>query len=107
MRQNEGPIFTYKGKPISRIKTAWKAAIRRSGIRYMPFHYMRHTFNTRLLEAGVLREVRMALMGHSTGSDPQSTYEHVELPLKRDAIRKLEAWITEQKQTLRKEVNCE
>jgi hypothetical protein len=49
-----------------------------------------------LLEAGVVREVRMSLMGHSLGDDPQSTYTHIELPLKREAIRKLESWRAEQ-----------
>ena len=34
----------------------------------MRFHDLRHTFNTRLMEAGVLQEVRMALMGHSPGA---------------------------------------
>lgn len=87
-----GLIFTFQGKSIGSLKTGWKAAIRRSGIRYIRFHYLRHTFNTRLLELGVPREVRMALLGHTFG-DTHESYEHVELPLKRDAIRKLEAWL--------------
>lgn len=95
LRQESGLIFTYKGKPIHKIKTAWKAAIRRAGIRYIQFHYLRHTFNTRLLELGVTREVRMALLGHTFG-DTHESYEHVELPLKREAIRKLDAWLTPQ-----------
>ncbi len=98
MRQNEGLLFTYKGKPLKVLKTAWKASITRAGIRYLPFHYLRHTFNTRLLEAGVLREVRMALMGHSSGEDVHATYTHVELPMKREAIRKLEEWTYQQRQ---------
>ena len=32
-QQTEGLIFTFKGGPIQRIKTAWKAAIRRAGLR--------------------------------------------------------------------------
>jgi len=95
IRKESGLIFTYEGKPIHKIKTAWKAAIRRSGIRYIRFHYLRHTFNTRLLELGVPREVRMALLGHTFG-DTHESYEHVELPLKREAIRKLDAWLKEQ-----------
>jgi hypothetical protein len=88
-------IFTFEGKPIGSLKTGWKAAIRRAGIRYIRFHYLRHTFNTRMLELSVPREVRMALLGHTFG-DTHESYEHVELPLKREAIRKLEAWhITE------------
>lgn len=98
MRQNEGPLFTYQGKPLKLLKTGWAGSIRRAGIRYLPFHYLRHTFNTRLLEAGVVREVRMALMGHSSGEDVHATYTHIELPMKRDAIRKLEEWVDQQKQ---------
>lgn len=90
--QTDGLVFTFKGRPIHRIKTAWKAAIRRAGIRYFRFHDLRHTFNTRLMEAGVIQDVRMALMGHSSGEEINSLYTHVELPVKREAIRKLEAW---------------
>jgi integrase len=89
--KSSGLIFTFEGKPISSLKTGWKAAIRRAGIRYIRFHYLRHTFNTRLLELSVPREVRMALLGHTFG-DTHESYEHVELPMKREAIRKLEAW---------------
>lgn len=91
MRKDTGLIFTFGGLPIHSVKTAWKASIRRAGIRYIRFHYLRHTFNTRLLELSVSREVRMALLGHTFG-DTHESYEHVELPLKREAIRKLEAW---------------
>jgi integrase len=91
MRKDHGLVFTYFGKPMESVKTAWRAAIRRAGIRYIRFHYLRHTFNTRLLELGVSREVRMALLGHTFG-DTHESYEHVELPLKREAIGKLGAW---------------
>src|SRR5207302_6963270 len=91
-------IFTFKDNPIRKIKTAWKSAIRRAGIRYHRFHDLRHTFYTRLMEAGVMQEVRKALMGHSSGEDVNSIYTHVELPVKREAIRKLEAWVEQQKQ---------
>ena len=91
LRKDSGLIFTFGGLPIHSLKTGWKAAIRRAGIRYIRFHYLRHTFNTRLLELSVPREVRMALLGHTFG-DTHESYEHVELPLKREAIKKLEAW---------------
>lgn len=99
-REDEGLIFTFEGKPIRSVKTAWKAALRRAGIRRLRFHDLRHTFNSRLLDAGVLREIRMSLMGHSLGDDPQATYTHVELPAKREAIAKLESWITKQREQL-------
>jgi integrase len=93
----EGLVFTFNGHQLHRIKTAWKAAIRRAGIRYFRFHDLRHTFNTRLMEAGVVQDVRMALMGHSSGEEVNSLYTHVELPVKREAIRKLEAWVEVQR----------
>jgi integrase len=99
-RKPEGLVFTFKGQPIHKIKTAWMTAIRRAGIRYYRFHDLRHCFNCRLMEAGVLQEVRKALMGHSTGEGAHSTYIHVELPIKRDAIRKLEAWVLNQRTQL-------
>jgi integrase len=99
-RKPEGLVFTFHGQPIRLIKTAWKAAVRRSGIRYYRFHDLRHAFNTRLMEAGVMQEVRKALMGHSSGEDTNSIYTHVELPAKRDAIRKLDAWVGKQPQQL-------
>lgn len=100
LRENEGPVVLFRGKSIHRIKTGWKAALRRAGVRYCRFHDLRHTFNSRLVEVGVLREVRMALMGHSTGEDVHSIYTHVELPLKREAIQRLEAWFGKQLEEL-------
>lgn len=91
-----GLVFTFNGRAVRTIKTAWKATIRRAGIRYQRFHDLRHTFNCRLLEAGVMQEIRKALMGHSSGEDVHATYVHIELPAKREAIRKLEAWINQQ-----------
>ena len=100
-RQDEGPIFVYRTQPIRSIKTAWASAIRQAGIRHfrfhdLRFHDLRHTFNTRLLEAGVMQEVRKALMGHSSGEKVHSAYTHVELPVKREAIARLEKWVATQ-----------
>ncbi len=95
-RKSSGLVFTFQGNAINRIKTAWKTALKKSGIRAMRFHDLRHTFNTRLLEVGIVADVRKALMGHSLGDDPHALYTHVELPLKRKAIQALNAWIWEQ-----------
>jgi integrase len=98
--KSHGLIFTFRDQPIRILKTGWKAAIHRSGIRYYRFHDLRHAFNTRLMEAGVMQEVRKALMGHSSGEDTNSIYTHIELPAKREAIRKLEAWVEQQRQQI-------
>jgi integrase len=92
LRKPSGLVFTYKGELIGSLKTGWRAAIRRAGIPYYRFHDLRHTFNSRLVECGVIADVRKELMGHSSGGDIHSLYTHVELPLLRDAIARLEAW---------------
>jgi integrase len=96
-RQTEGLLIQFRGRPVRIIKTTWKTLLRNSGVRHLRFHDLRHTFNTRLMEAGVMQEIRMALMGHSTGSRVHATYTHIELPVKREAIRKLERWVEEQR----------
>jgi hypothetical protein len=52
------------------------------------------------MEAGVLQEIRMTLMGHSAGSKVHAIYTHIELPAKRKAIRMLETWVDQQLQEL-------
>jgi integrase len=94
--QREGLVFTFNDRPIRRIKTAWKAAIARAGLRHYRFHDLRHVCNVRLMEAGVMQEVRKAILGHSSGRDVHSIYTHVELPVKREAIRKLDEWVERQ-----------
>jgi integrase len=97
-RLAKGTVFGYHGEAIRIIKSSWKTALKNAGIRHLRFHDLRHTFNTRLMEAGVLQEIRMALMGHSSGSSIHAIYTHIELPTKRKAIAKLEAWLDMQRQ---------
>lgn len=98
--QSNGTVFTYRDHAIENIGRTWKRTVKRSGLRHIRFHDLRHSFNTRLLEAGVMQEVRMTLMGHSTGGKVHSTYTHVELPIKREAIAKLEQWVINQQQLI-------
>jgi integrase len=92
----EGIVFTMRGLPISWIRKGWLGALKRAGLRHFRFHDLRHTFNTRLMEAGVISDVRMALMGHSGGPRVHSIYTHVELPVKREAIVRLQKWVNQQ-----------
>ena len=95
-RLASGIIFSFRDHSIFSIKTAWKTALQKAGLRPIRFHDLRHTHNTRLMEAGVMQEVRKALMGHSSGGGINAVYTHVELPTKRRAIQMLEAWCAEQ-----------
>jgi integrase len=104
-RKPEGLLIDFRGRPVRIVKRTWKTALKNAGIRHLRFHDLRHTFNTRLMEAGVMQEIRMALMGHSTGSAIHSIYTHIELPNKREAIRKLEQWVNDQRNQLLKEKN--
>jgi integrase len=102
-RKATGLVFTFNDQPIRRIKTAWKAAVRRAGIKFYRFKDLRATFNSRLIEAGVIKDVRKELMGHSRNEDTNDLYSHIELPLLRAAIRKLEEWQKQEFQKLEKE----
>src|SRR5205085_10232828 len=97
----EGVVFTNNGHALSWIRKGFLGGIKRAGLRHFRFHDLRHTFNTRLMEAGVIADVRMALMGHSGGSKVHSIYTHVELPIKRKAISQLETWVNQQQQELK------
>lgn len=91
-KQPKGLIFTFGNEPIKGIKTAWRTALKKSGIRQFRFKDLRTTFNSRLIEAGVIKDVRMELMGHSRNDDTNDLYSQIELPTLREAVAKLEAW---------------
>jgi integrase len=95
-RKPNGLVIEFQGQPVRIIKTTWRTALKNAKIRHVRFHDLRHTFNTRLMESGVLQEVRMAIMGHSPAAKIHAVYTHIELPTKREAIRKLEAWVSQQ-----------
>ncbi len=105
--QPAGLIFTFGNRQIRAIKTAWKTALKNSGIRPFRFKDLRTAFNSRLIEAGVIKDVRMELMGHSRNQDTNDLYSQIELPLLREAISKLEAWREQQIQGMQKEANGE
>jgi len=94
-QKDSGPIFTFEGNALKNFKTTWGASLRRSGIRHFRFHDLRHTANTRMMLAGVLQEVRREIIGHASqrSRDVNDRYTQIELPEKREAILKLEAWL--------------
>jgi integrase len=61
-------VFTYLGKPISRMNaTAWRNARRRVGLSSVRVHDLKHTFGRRLRAVGVSFEDRQDLLGHRSG----------------------------------------
>jgi integrase len=100
-----GPLFTYHGEQLEKLRRSWETAVAKSGVRPLLFKHLRHTFNTRLMEAGVIQDVRMSLMGHSHGR-PRTTndiYTHVETHVLREAIAKLEDWLARQQAAIEAE----
>lgn len=91
--ESDGTVFRWRnGKALTDIKNGYKAALRRAGLvekRYR-FHDLRHTFATRLAEAGVDLFTIKELLGHSTIVTTQR-YAHPGRNAKREAIARLAA----------------
>ena len=79
------PINPDTAKPYTDIKTAFGTACQLAGIENLHWHDLRHTFGTRLAEAGCSEATIADLMGHS---DPQTTrrYTHATDRAKRAAV---------------------
>src|SRR5262249_30717921 len=80
-RKDQGLVFTLNNQPLHRVKTAWRGALTRAGIRRLRLRDLRHTFNNRLIFCGVDREVRKSLMGHA-GNETHDIYINIGLALK-------------------------
>lgn len=63
---SDNHVLLYQGKPVKSIKTAFRRALEKTGIKDFRFHDLRHTFNTNLRKAEVDRSVIMKLTGHKT-----------------------------------------
>jgi len=59
-------VFTYQGKPLKSVRTAFANSCKRAGIKNLRFHDLRHTFATRLVLAGVDLATVSKLLGHSS-----------------------------------------
>jgi integrase len=62
--KSSGVVFTYAGKPIKSVKTAFATACKRAGVVDFRFHDLRHTFASRLVQDGVPIYNVMHLLGH-------------------------------------------
>ena len=54
------------GKRFTSLKTAWREVCSRAKVKDARFHDLRHTFTTRMLEAGVDIRSIMAITGHKS-----------------------------------------
>ena len=92
--KNPGAEYVFSnpktGRPFAQVKTAFKAACRRAGIKGLRFHDLRHTFATRLIEAGIDIVTVRDLLGHSSVKLTER-YTHSRNELKRRAVEILAA----------------
>jgi integrase len=83
-------VFTYHGKPIRSIKTAWKSACEAAGMPDLLFHDLRRTGVRNLVRSGVSEHVAMSISGHKTRA-VFDRYNIVSEQDQREAVAKLEA----------------
>ncbi len=86
-RLQKGPAYSDAGyifcndfglpMDTKKIPRAFKAVLKESGIRDMKFHACRHTYATRLFEAGVSPKTVQVLMGHKKIETTLDIYTHV------------------------------
>lgn len=83
-------VFTYRGKRIKHIATAFRAALKRAGIADFHFNDLRHTFASHLVMKGAsLKEVQ-ELLGHTTVT-MTLRYAHLAQENKKNAVRLLDS----------------
>lgn len=105
-KQNEerlrlGPIYQNKdlvfprpdGSPMppDSFSTNFAAFIRRSGLKHIRFHDLRHSHATQLLLQGVHPKIVSERLGHSNIGITLDTYSHVLPGMQEDAVLKIDA----------------
>lgn len=82
-------VFTYKGRPLAGLNEgAWKRHRKAAGLSDVRIHDLRHTTGRRLRAAGVSKETRSDILGHTTG-DQTSHYSIPEIAELIDAVEKI------------------
>lgn len=61
-----GPVFIYRGKPFSSVKASFGSACKSAGLTDVTFHTLRHSFASRLVQAGVPLYDVMKMTGHKS-----------------------------------------
>ena len=75
-------------RPVGSLKRAWEAVRRAAGVKCR-LHDLRHSFCTKLAEAGIPEQVMLDMMGHVSQA-MLKRYSHIRLEARRRAIEALE-----------------
>jgi integrase len=78
-------------KPIEprNLRACYERLLRQLDINFVNFHSLRHTFATRLIEAGIDPKTVSSLLGHSSVSTTLNLYVHPQMEQKRLAVEVL------------------
>lgn len=67
-------VVEYNGNPVKSIRTGYKAALKRAGLKDIHIHQIRHTVAVRMLQAGTPIEKVSQYLGHSNTKITFQTY---------------------------------
>ncbi|RLB37624.1 MAG: hypothetical protein DRH20_07415, partial [Deltaproteobacteria bacterium] len=85
----KGPIVHYHGRAILCLKTAWRGALQRAGVkRRLRMYDLRHNFVTQALERGADIKAVAEIAG-SRADTLMRFYQHVSTELRRQTIAKI------------------
>ncbi|WP_278246129.1 site-specific integrase [Clostridium tyrobutyricum] len=90
-KDNNFVFPTALGKPIDakNLFRSYKNLLIKAGIEHKKFHCLRHTYATKLFEAGTPPKTVQALLGHSNIKTTADIYTHVMPKQKINAVEKL------------------
>ncbi len=86
--KDNGPVFSYQGKPLKRVKSSFDTAREKAGLEDFRFHDLRHTFASRLVQQGLPLYEVMHMTGHKSLTMVQR-YSHLAPEYQERAIEAL------------------
>jgi len=89
---SQGPIITFRGRPVNRIIKSFRTAKEKAGIRRKLTPYaFRHAFATAILSMGGGTRPTADILGHSRPDTTARIYQHSDMTLLRSTVEMLPA----------------
>lgn len=88
---------TYKPKDPRSLEKYFASVLKKSNIRNLVFHSLRHTYATRSREAGMDIKILSELLGHSSYKITLDIYVHTSIDFKRDSVKSLVKYLNPKK----------